>query len=244
MINVIALDDEPLALQQLTRYLGKVPGFSVVGSCLSVSEALKILNEQHVDAVFLDINMPDLNGMDFIKSLYNPPLVVFATAYSEYAIEGFKVNAVDYLLKPYGLADIQRAANKVKQHIKAQKALEGGQPQVPLTQDDAIFLKTDYKVVRIRIPDIVYIKGMSEYLRVYSVGQPKPVTALLSMKKIEEELSPRRFLRVHRSYIINTAHISEFGRSGIVLDTGEEIPVGDTYRTAVNDYVRRLTMNN
>lgn len=257
MIRVLALDDEPLALQQLTRYLEKVPFFEVVGSCLSVAEAMRQLDtEPGVDALFLDINMPDLNGMEFVRSLIHPPLVVFATAYSEYALEGYRVSAVDYLLKPYGQADILAAANKVKQRYDllhaaparpadaaAPDAAEPAAPQVPKADADSIFLKTDYKVVRVRISDIVYIKGMSEYLRIYTTTHPKPIIALLSMKKIEDRLAPCGFMRVHRSYIVALKHVGELCRTGIVLDTGEEIPIGDTYKAAISEYVRGMTMN-
>lgn len=168
MIKCIAIDDEPLALQQLTNYLEKVPFFEIAGSCLSASEAMKILSEEPVDAIFLDINMPDLNGLEFVQSLVHQPLIVFTTAYSEYALEGYKTNAVDYLLKPYGMADIQRAANKIKERYDLQQAAELAQKATPSSQgsdtpaDDAdfMFLKTDYRVVRVGIADIEYVKGM------------------------------------------------------------------------------------
>lgn len=245
MIKCLAIDDEPLALQQLTTYLKKVPFFNLVGSCLSASEATKMLSEQDVDAIFLDINMPDLNGVELVQSLVRQPLVVFTTAYSEYALEGYKTNAVDYLLKPYGMADIQRAANKVKERYDLQQAALVAQNQTnaaksvtPQTDDDDfMFLKTDYRVVRVRIVDIEYIKGMGEYLRIYQKGQAKPIIVLLSMKRMEERLSGRTFMRVHRSFIINLTCIKEMNRSGIVLENGEEIPIGDTYRTSIGNYI-------
>ncbi len=247
MIRCLALDDEPLALQQLTSYLEKVPFFEVVGSCLTVSEAMRLLHSEQVDALFLDINMPDLNGLELVRSLARPPLVVFTTAYSEYAIEGYKADAVDYLLKPYGLADLLRAANHVRERWKQLHALpaEPASDAVQSTSsaDDFIFLKSDYKVVRVCISEIVYVKGMSEYLRIYTTSQPKPIIVLLSMKRIEDRLAPPLpFMRVHRSYLINLNHIRELNRSAIVLDTGDEIPVGDTYRAAVNEFVSRLSV--
>ena len=250
MIRCIAIDDEPLALQQLTTYLKKVPFFELVGSCLSASEATKILSEQAVDAVFLDINMPDLNGLELVQSLVHQPLIVFTTAYSEYAIEGYKTNAVDYLLKPYGMADIQRAANKVKERYDLQQAAaqarlsaSSGTPQAEASDDgDFMFLKTDYRVVRVCISDIIYVKGMGEYLRIYTKGQQKPVIVLLSMKRMEERLAGHAFMRVHRSFIINLACIREMNRSGIVLEGGEEIPVGDTYRAAIGEYIDQRSL--
>ena len=157
MIRVLAIDDEPLALQQLAAYIRKIPFLELVSECQSAVEAKEILNNERIDAVFCDINMPDLNGMDFVKSLSTPPLVVFTTAYSEYAVEGFKVDAVDYLLKPFGLDDFQRAANRLKERLNLREP-------VPMSsEDDSIFVKTDYRVVKLAISDIRYIEGMSEY---------------------------------------------------------------------------------
>lgn len=250
MIKCIAIDDEPLALQQLTNYLKKVPFFEIAGSCLSASEAMKILSEEPVDAIFLDINMPDLNGLEFVQSLVHQPLIVFTTAYSEYALEGYKTNAVDYLLKPYGMADIQRAANKIKERYDLQQAAELAQKATPSSlgfdtpADDAdfMFLKTDYRVVRVGIADIEYVKGMGEYLRIYIKNQTKPIIVLLSMKRMEERLTNHPFMRVHRSFIINLTCIREMNRSGIVLNNGEEIPVGDTYRTAIGEYIDQRSL--
>ena len=149
MIRCLAIDDEPLALQQLTAYIKKIPFLELVDSCQSAHDALTVMNQEVIDAIFVDINMPDLNGMDFVKSLPVPPLVVFTTAYSEYAVEGFKVDAVDYLLKPFGLTDFQRAANKVKARYDQQNTAVIAQDE-----EDTLFLKTDYKVIRIDVKDI------------------------------------------------------------------------------------------
>lgn len=231
-IRCLAIDDEPLALQQLSNYIKKVPFLQLVNSCECAADAQEILNETVVDAIFVDINMPDLNGLDFVRSLQVPPLVVFTTAYSEYAIEGYKVDAVDYLLKPFGFADIQRAANK----LKRQYELMNNETETA-SEDDSIFVKTDYKVVRIKIADIRYIEGMSEYLRLYVSGQNRSIITLLSIKKMEEHLSGYGFMRVHRSYIINLKHIQEVGKSRVILDDGSEIPVGDIYKGALTDYI-------
>lgn len=166
MIKTLIIDDEPLALQQLAAYVSKVPFLTLVGECQSALEARDIINSERVDAIFIDINMPDLNGMDFVQSLVAPPLVVFTTAYSEYAIDGYKVNAVDYLLKPFSLDDFRRAALRVKEryeHANTPLSLPT-EPEPELT-DENIFLKTEHKVVRVKIADIRYIEGMSEYLK-------------------------------------------------------------------------------
>lgn len=208
---------------------------------------MTVLDSQDVDVLFLDINMPDLNGLDFVRSLNNPPMVVFTTAYQEYAIEGYKVDAVDYLLKPFGLGDIIRAADKVKRQYELLQFAE-----LPTAdEDDSIFVKSDYKVVRILVRDILYVEGMSEYLRIHIVpstvshayesvankGNTKPLVALLSMKKMESRLPVDTFMRVHKSYIINLRHIAEINRSQVVLDNGAEIPIGDSFREKLNQYV-------
>ena len=231
MIKVLAIDDEPLALQQLTTYIRKIPYLELVAECQSALEAKEILNQENIDAIFCDINMPDLNGMDFVKSLQMPPLIVFTTAYSEYAVEGFKVDAVDYLLKPFGLDDFRRAASRIQERLSAApKAV------VEESDDDTIFIKTDYRVVKIAISDIRYIEGMSEYLKIHLESQQKPVVTLLPMKKMEEYL-PSYFMRIHRSYIINLKKIQEVNKNRVIMDADTYLPIGDNYKEAFNNYL-------
>ena len=236
MIRCLAIDDEPLALEQLKSYIKKIPFLTLEDACMSALAASKILAEKQIDAVFIDINMPDLNGMDFVKSLYNPPLVVFTTAYSEYAIEGYKVNAVDYLLKPFGLDDFQRAANKVLRQYQLTAS------PAPTDEDsDVLFVKSDYRMVRIEIKKICYVEAMSEYLRIFLEGEAKPVIALLSMKKLEERL-PQNFMRVHRSYIVNLQKIQQIERGRIMMDKDTYIPVSEGYKDAFNQYMNEKTL--
>ena len=264
----MAIDDEPLALQQLVTYINKVSFLELAASCQSAIEARSFLENDTVDAIFCDINMPDLNGMDFVKGLVAPPLIVFTTAYSEYAVEGFRVNAVDYLLKPFGLQDFQRAANRLKERLATdsnregnangtttQKAAAEDMPMVSdarhAVADDSLFLKTDYRIVKISMQDICYIEGMSEYLKVWVEGESKPIITLLSMKKMEERL-PDYFMRVHRSYIINLNKIQEVNKNRVVMHLPSKgtgmaeaqkntadgyIPIGDMYREAFQAYL-------
>jgi DNA-binding LytR/AlgR family response regulator len=239
MIRCLAIDDEPLALQQLVAYIKKVPFLELATQCQSAIEARRFLEHDTVDAIFCDINMPDLNGMDFVKSLAAPPLVVFTTAYSEYAVEGFRINAVDYLLKPFGLQDFQRAASRLRERLEKSSTSDQSltSPPSPLTSEhDAIFLKTDYRIVKVRIADIRYIEGMSEYLKVWIEGEPKPVITLLSMKKMEEHL-PDCFMRIHRSYIINLNKIQEVNKNRVILDAGTNLPIGELYKEAFQAYL-------
>ena len=240
MIRCLAIDDEPLALSQLVSYISKVPFLVLAGQCQSALEARAFLEHDTVDAIFCDINMPDLNGMDFVKSLTVPPLVVFTTAYSEYAVEGFRVNAVDYLLKPFGLQDFQRAANRLKERLGEKNA--PSQQEGQGMESDFLYLKSDYRVVKVAIADIRYIEGMSEYLKVWVEGEAKPIITLLAMKKIEERL-PGTFMRIHRSYIVNLNKIQEVNKNRIILDARTNLPVGDLYKEAFQRYLQSRFVN-
>ena len=231
MIRCLAIDDEPLALQQIAAYINKVPFLELAAQCQSALEARQFLSDDRVDAIFCDINMPDLNGMDFVKSLTAPPLVVFTTAYSEYAIEGFKVNAVDYLLKPFGMQEFMRAANRLQERLSVPAS-------APAETDDTLFLKTDYRIVKVNIPDIRYVEAMSEYLKVWIEGEAKPIITLLSMKKMEERL-PDNFMRIHRSYIINLDKIQEVNKNRVIMDADTYLPIGDLYKEAFQAYLNK-----
>lgn len=238
MIRCMAIDDEPLALQQIVAYIGKVPFLELAAQCQSALEARAFLGHDTVDAIFCDINMPDLNGMDFVKSLAAPPLIVFTTAYSEFAVEGFRVNAVDYLLKPFGLQDFQRAAQRLQERLECTRITEDS----TLPQAETLFLKTDHKIVNVNIPDIRYVEAMSEYLKVWLDSQPKPIVTLLSMKKMEESL-PNYFMRIHRSYLINLTRIQEVNKNRVVLDENTDIPIGDLYKDAFLTYLNTKFIN-
>lgn len=229
MLRVIAVDDEPLALGQLEKYIAKVPFLSLTTACPSAFEARKVLESGEVDAMFLDINMPDLSGMDLVKTLKHPPLVVFTTAYSEYAIEGFKVDAVDYLLKPFTLSEFIASAEKLRSRFEMIQAT-GSRTAL---SDDFVFFKADYKIIKVEISDIVYVEGMSEYLKIYVAGEQMPKVVLMSFSKLLEKLPASRFVRVHRSYVINLAKVSEVSSGMVLMTTGKRIPIGDSYRTAL-----------
>ena len=242
MIKCIAIDDEPLALKKLVTYINKIPYLDLVVQCRSAAEARQVIDEQDVEAIFCDINMPDLNGMDFAKSLQKDhtsgPLVVFTTAYAEYAVEGYKANAVDYLLKPYSFEEFEAAAQKIQEicEIRQQAMTEvTTQPD----DDGVIFVKSDYKIVRISIEHIRYIEAMSEYLRISCDDKDKPVIVLLSMKRIEEFLPASTFMRIHRSFIINLNKIVEVKKSHVVLEGDFSMPIGDNYKDAFMDYLNK-----
>lgn len=232
MINCIAVDDEPLALKQLENYISQVPFLDFKGGCRCAAEAMKYIREDIVDAIFLDINMLDINGIDFVKTLVTPPIIVFTTAYADYAVEGFKVNAVDYLLKPFGLDEFRRAAEKVRVQYEQRE----GNSTAVADEDDSLFFKTDYKIVRVNVSSISCIEGMSEYLKLHMDGNVDPLVILLSMKKLEGRL-PSYFMRVHKSYIINLRKIREVARGRVLMEDGTLIPVGDMYKEAFQAYL-------
>lgn len=241
-IKCIAIDDEPLALKKLVAYINKIPYFELVAECHSAIQAQKVMDEQQVDAIFLDINMPDLNGIDFAKSLDidygRGPLIVFITAYSEYALESYKANTVGYLLKPYGFDEFETIAKRIKeiQEIRQQSFTEVDTREV---NDGTIFVKSDYKIVRIDIEHIRYIEAMSEYLRISCDDKERPVIVLLSMKKIEEHLPSNKFMRIHRSFIINLDKITEVKKSHVVLEGDASMPIGDNYKDAFMNYLNK-----
>lgn len=227
MIKVLAIDDEPLALRQLELYIGKVPYLELIESCRSANAAKPHLDK--ADAIFIDINMPDLNGMDFVKSLENPPLVVFTTAYSEYAVEGFRVDAAGYLLKPFSFDEFSRTAERMQKRLEEQKAARAA-----ARATDHIFFKTDYKNVRVDFKDIVWIESMSEYIKIHLEGQV-PLIILYSLRRLEEQLPSDRFCRVHRSYIVSLSHVREAGSNSLTLTDGKTVPVSDSYRQSLRE---------
>lgn len=241
MIKCIAIDDEPLALKKLATYIGKVPYLELVAQCRSAIEAQQVLEQHEVDAIFLDINMPDLNGLDFAKSLNKDhskgPIMVFTTAYSEYAIESFKANTVGYLLKPYGFDEFEAAAQKVKDIYEIRQQATNEDTTQVVDDDGIIYVKSDYKIVRIAIDNIRYIEAMSEYLRIACDDRPKPVIVLLSMKKIEEHLPASKFMRIHRSFIINLNRICEVKKNHVVLEGDVSMPIGDNYKDTFMNYL-------
>ena len=236
MIRVIAVDDEPLALRQLESYISKVPYLKLVASCQDAMQAMRVLEEQVVDAMFLDISMPELSGMDFVRTLDNPPLVVFTTAYSEYAVDGFRVNAVDYLLKPFGLDDFIRSADKLRARMAERQSRQAaaGAPE-----DDSLFFKTDYRTVRVRLGEIRYIESMSEYVKIYVDGSQTPILVLMSLKVLIDRLPADAFMRIHRSYIIALGRLREANKTEVTLDDGTVLPVGDMYRPGLKEYLSR-----
>lgn len=236
-LRCIAIDDEPLALKQMCSYIERTPFLELVAACKDGFEGLEKIHMLSPDLLFVDVDMPGLNGMELVKSLTGKYPVIFTTAYDEYAVEGFRVNAIDYLLKPISYADFLKAAGKAGELLTlkhtASETLSGN--------DECLFVKSEYRIVRIRFNEIKYIEGMREYIRIH-LTEGKPIMTLLSMKAVEERLPGNRFMRIHRSFIVNLDKINIIERSRIVFDKDTYIPVGEQYKEAFQHFVDKNFM--
>ena len=246
MLKCIAIDDEPLALRQISAYIAKIPYLELAATFNNAIEAQQRLASERVDLIFVDINMPDLNGVDFVRALTDRPMVVFTTAYSEYAIDGFKLDAVDYLLKPFSFADFSRAAAKANSLYELR---QGRLPAQPDSDSEAtpkdreyISVKADYKVSLVSIADIVYIESEGEYVRMH-LCDGSTITTLFRLKNMEAALPSEQFMRVHRSYIVNLRAIRSYVRGRIFLSDTEYVPIGENYKEAFQNYIDRHFKN-
>ena len=239
MINCIAIDDEPLALKQLESYIKKTPFLDLKASLHSASEAKAFLKGNDIDVVFTDINMPDCSGMQFVKEMENPPLVVFSTAYEEYAVESFRLDAIDYLLKPYSYQDFLKAALKVKQYHEWKSA--AAERASEESTDEYFFVRADNQSVKIFPQSILYIEAMSEYIRIH-FKNAKPLMTFMSIKLMMEILPADRFMRIHRSHIISLGSIKSFRRNELELNNGTILPVSATYKEELQKYIEKKTI--
>jgi len=232
MIKTIAIDDEPLALQLITGYIKKTPGLKLTGRFDNPIDASEFLSNNQADLIFVDIQMPDLSGIEFTRLIEKGPKVVFTTAYEKYAIEGYKLDVVDYLLKPFSyeefLAAVHKAQNLISLERKALQKVEAN--------EDFLFLKSDYKIRRINFNDILYIEGLKDYVKVYIQNAVRPILSLSTMKLIESKLPASKFMRVHRSFIVNLEKIDTIERSRIVFGK-TYIPVGEQYKDKFQEFL-------
>lgn len=246
MLKCIAIDDEPLALRQLTSYISKIPYLDLVAKYNNALEAQQMLAGKKVDLIFVDINMPDLNGVDFVRALIDRPMVIFTTAYSEYAVEGFKLDAVDYLLKPFSFADFSRSAAKANSlyELRQNRRSEPQETASEATPRDKeyISVKADYKVSLVRIAEIIYLESEGEYVRMH-LADGSTITTLFRLKNMETALPAESFMRVHRSYIVNLRAIKAYVKGRIFLSDNEYIPIGENYKEAFQAYIDKNFRN-
>jgi len=234
MIKVVAIDDEPLALQLVKGYVEKTPVLELSGAFDNPVEAVAFIGSSDVDLVLLDVQMPDLTGTELARVISGGPKVIFTTAYEKYALEGFRLDAVDYLLKPFSYAEFLKAANKAVKLIELErKELPGLE-----VSNDFLFIKSEYKIRRMNFSEIHYIEGLKDYVKIFLTGEKKPVLSLSTLKALEARLPADRFMRVHRSFIVNLETVKVIERGRIVY--GEvRIPVTDQYRENFQKYLDR-----
>ena len=230
-LRCVAVDDEPLALLQLKAMIGRTPGLILVAACSDAIAAGEVLEREEVDALFIDINMPEVNGLDFVASLERPPLVVFTTAYSQYAVDSYKVNAVDYLLKPFGLLEFQKSVDKVRRQFQLLQ-----QERVASSEGDTLFLKVEHRVARVSISRIRYIESLREYLRLH-LSDGSTLMTLMPISRIAERLAHCGFIRVQRSFIVNVKYVVEFSKAEVLLDNGQSLSVGESFRDNIREYL-------
>jgi two-component system LytT family response regulator len=235
-LKCVIIDDEPLALDVIAGYVERTPFLSLAKEFTHPVKAFDYLSEHRIDIVFIDIQMPDLSGLDLIRNLDYQAAVIFTTAFDKYAIEGFKVDAVDYLLKPVDYPEFLKAVEKAKRIIFARNN------DISIRSDkEFLFLKSEYKTIRINLDDIKYIEGKGEYIRVHLVNQ-KPIMSLISLTKVDDFLPSERFMRVHRSFIVNLRRMTIIERNRIVFDKNEYIPVSEQYKQKFQEYINRNFM--
>jgi two-component system LytT family response regulator len=239
-IKCLAIDDEPLAVKKIADYIQKIPFLELVAECRNAFEAMEIMSKNDIQLLFIDINMPDISGMEFVKSLRVKPYIVFTTAYSEYAVEGFEVEAVDYLLKPISFTNLLKAANKVKTLIDLNVNNNNGNKEEIANH---LFVKSAYKLIRIEFTAIKYIESQHEYIKIHLLSNDS-VTTKMSLKSIEELLPTHQFVKVHRSFIVNINEVSVIERNTIVFEEKIYIPVSEQYKEIFQKKLGRETEKN
>ena len=244
MVRCIAIDDEPMALRQIKSYIERTEQLELVATCHSAREAQEILKTTKVDLLFVDINMPDMNGLDFVRSIDTGNYIVFTTAHPEFALEGFKLNAIDYLLKPFSYEEFMKATQKVISLVDLVERCHAAESAIAQnetekgTDKEVISVKADYKTQLVKVADIVYLESAGEYVRLHIEGS-STITTLFRLKNMEAALPSNSFLRVHRSYIVNLKRISSYTKGRIFLDNGEYIPLGENYKERLFEYLNK-----
>jgi DNA-binding LytR/AlgR family response regulator len=227
-LKCVAIDDEPLALELMQEYISRFPQLKLVHMFDDAISAVELLRNTKVDLLFIDINMPDITGIDLVRSLQEKPLIIFTTAHKQFAIEGFELDAVDYLLKPINIDRFTRAVHKAIDYYKYRNT--------PAQEDnDCLFVHAEYRLVKIQLNDIEYIESLEDYIKIHISGS-KPVLTLMSMKKVLEKLPADKFQRIHRSYIVSVAKVRSIQNRKVQLTSGVELPISDSYVHFINSW--------
>lgn len=238
-ITCLIVDDEPMALSLMESYVAKIPFLELKGKCSNAFEALEKINSEKIDVLFLDIQMPELNGIELSRTIGKDTRVIFTTAFDQYAIEGFKVEALDYLLKPYNFEEFYTAALKARDWFAlVQNSRKGETKEEPVY----IFIRADYKHLKVMLDDILYIEGLKDYVKVWLVNETKPILTHTSLKKLEEELPAGKFMRVHRSFIIALNKIQAVERSQAIINN-QYIPIADQFKQSFQEFIGRNSLD-
>lgn len=236
MINSVIIDDEPLAAGIIQDYIEKVPFLHLKASFTNALEAIQYIEQEDVDLVFLDIRMPDITGVDLLKNLKKRPAAIFTTAYQEYAIEGYSLNVVDYLLKPIPFTRFVSAATRAHEYINMVKGTRSYGIGAP--QQEFIFIKTEYKIVKVDLSDILYIEGLKDYSKIYLKDNSKPIFTLQNLKSFESKLPQDRFIRIHRSYIVSINKINVICKNRVLI-AQTDIPVSIGFKNNLQEIIFR-----
>lgn len=233
-ISCLIVDDEPLAIHLLNRYVAQTPFLQCEAKCSSAIEAMEILNNTKIDLIFMDIQMPELNGIEFSRTLSKEIKIIFTTAFDDYALEGFKVNALDYLLKPFNYEEFLMAANKAKEWYELLQLKKNA-----ATEESAnfIFVKSEYKQIKIDLNEVLYFEGLKDYVKIWLKGLPKPILTIMSLKSLENQLPATKFMRVHRSFIIALDKIQIVERGQVVMHNDAHVKIADQYKEKFQSFV-------
>lgn len=235
ILTCCIIDDEPLAVSLLESYVGKTPFLKIKGTYSSAINALPALSAEPADLLFLDIQMPELNGLEFSRIIGKDTRIIFTTAFEQYALDSYKVNALDYLLKPISYPDFLKAAQKALTWYELFRK-PTAQPATTIAEPERIFIKTEYKLVQLELKKILYVEGLKDYIKIYTEDEPHPILSLMSMKAMEELLPESRFIRVHRSFIVQPEKIKVIERNRIIFGK-EYIPISDSYKQKFMDFL-------
>jgi len=238
-ITCVIVDDEPMALNLVESYVGKTPFLVLKKKCSSAIEAMEFIKTEPVDLLFLDIQMPDLTGIEFSRMLPKETRVIFTTAFDQYALEGFKVEALDYLLKPFDYAEFLVAASKANTWFELVK---GKQQSIVSNEKEFLFVKSEYKQLRIKLANVLYFEGLKDYIKIWLKDNPKPILTLMSLKSLEKELPETHFMRVHRSFIVSLKNIEVIERSQIIINK-QRITVSEQYKPKFLEFVNQNSLN-
>jgi DNA-binding LytR/AlgR family response regulator len=233
-ISCLIVDDEPLAIHLLNRYISQTAFLDCVEKCSSAIEAMEILNKKKIDLIFMDIQMPELNGIEFSRTLNKDIRIIFTTAFDNYALEGFKVNALDYLLKPFNYEEFLIAANKAKEWYEL---VQSRQLTVAEDAHNFIFVKSEYKQVKIDLSEVLYFEGLKDYVKIWLKGIPKAILTIMSLKSLENQLPISKFMRVHRSFIIALDKIQVVERGQVIMQNSVHVKIADQYKEKFQNFV-------